>query len=170
MIARVRPLVSDGDISATKSCGAFNSRVMPVTPPPGPVRVTWNTRTVPPGPGMMVEGFGAALNDVLHGALVLNPSSAFIATFGSPRFAGFATGMFKVRSLVPDSRRLVGNGTPELVGSKRAVITEVTGEPPLLDAPESVPCDALLPPPQADNSNDEERARSKLSRVCMTDS
>src|SRR5690348_4957770 len=169
-MARVRPLESDGEISATKSCGALSSRVMPVTPPPGPVSVTWNTRTVPPGPGMMVEGFGAVLNVVLHGAVVEKPSSAFIATFGSLRLFGLATGMFKVRSVVPDNSRLVGNGTTALVGSKRAVMTAVTGEPPLLLAPASDPCGALLPPPQADNRSDEERARSKLSRVCMTKS
>src|SRR5487761_2707723 len=117
---------------------------------------------------MMVAGFGAVLNVVLHGAVVEKPSSAFIATFGSLRLDGLATGMFSVRSVVPDSNRFVGNGTTALVGSKRAVITAVTGEPPLFVAPVSDACGALPPPPQADSSSDEERARSKLSRVCMT--
>src|SRR3546814_1185250 len=41
-----------------------------------------------------------------HGATVLHPSSALSATVGSPKLLGLATGMFRVRSVVPCSSRL----------------------------------------------------------------
>ena len=168
MIAKVRPVVSEGANATTNSCGDCNSRTTLVTPPPGPVKVTSNTRTVPLWPPVMEEASGGSANVVLHGATSLKPSSAFRATAGSPKFAGLATGMFRVRSFVPDSSRLVGNGTTAFAGSKRAVMTAVTGVPPLLVAGGVATArELLLPPPQADNSNDDDSARSKLSRACM---
>src|SRR5690606_22541347 len=56
-----------------------------------------------------------------HGAIVPKPSSAFIATRGSRVSSGFATGILRVRSPVPDSSRSVGNGTTPLLGSNCAV-------------------------------------------------
>ncbi|MGA9335770.1 MAG: hypothetical protein WBV39_15930, partial [Rudaea sp.] len=77
--------------------------------------------------------------------------------------------MFKVRSVVPDSSKLVGNGTTLLVGSKRAVITAVTGDPlPLSEGPAPLARELLLPPPQADNSRDNDTAKSKLNLACIT--
>src|ERR1700759_2641764 len=126
-MASVRPVVSDGASVTTNSDGDCNSRTMLVTPPPGPVSVTSNTRTLPFGPPVTELGFTGALNVVLHGATSLNPSSALSATCGSPRLVGSATGMFRVRSVVPDNRRLVGNGTVPVDGLKFAVITAVAG-------------------------------------------
>ncbi len=80
-IASVSSLVSEGDSATTNSCGEASSRTMPVTPPPGPLSVTSNTRTLEP-PTREVGSIGAE-NVVDHGAVVLKPSSAFNATCGS---------------------------------------------------------------------------------------
>jgi len=117
---------------------------------------------------VMLEDFGGALNVVLHGAVVLKPSSALSATCGSPMLVGSATGILSVRSVVPESSRFVGNGTTALVGSKRAVMTAVTGVPPLFVAG-GAGCarELLLPPPQADSSKDDDSAKNKLSLACI---
>src|SRR5512135_2595808 len=81
-IAIVRPVGSVGAMTATNSCGEASSRTIFVTPPPGPVSATSNSRTV--WPPTTELGFGGTENVVLQGATVLNPSSAFIATAGSP--------------------------------------------------------------------------------------
>src|SRR5512144_2208738 len=117
-IASVRPLVSDGASATTKSCGACSSRTMPVTPPPGPVSVTSNMRTVSPGTSDVASS--GMLNVVDQGATGLKPSSALIATLGSPKSVGSADGMLRVRSVLPVSSRLVGNGTTPTAGSKLA--------------------------------------------------
>src|SRR5690606_33897627 len=98
MIAIVRPLGSLGTTAVTNSAPGVSSRTMPVTPPPGPVRVTSNTRT--DWPGTIVAGFGAvgAIWNV-QGATVLQPSSVLIAAVGSPKLFGLATGGFSVRSV-----------------------------------------------------------------------
>jgi hypothetical protein len=119
----------------------------------------------------MEDANGGSANVVLHGAVVLKPSRAFIATAGSPIFAGLATGMFKVRSVVPDSSKFVGNGTTAFAGSKRAVMTAVTGVPPLFVAGGAGTArELLLPPPQADSNNDDDSANSKLSLACIRNS
>src|SRR5215813_11567607 len=152
-MASVRPVVSDGASTATNSCGDCNSRTMLVTPPPGPVRVTSNRRTLPFGPPVTEPAFTGALNVVLHGAVSLKPSSALSATCGSPMLVGSATGMLSVRSVVPDNRRLVGNGTTASAGLKFAVITAVAGVPPVFVAGGVATArELLLPPPHADNS------------------
>ncbi len=61
-IASVRPVLSLGASAVTNSPGAVSSRVTPVTPPPGPVRVTSNMRTV--WPGTIDAAAGGALNAV----------------------------------------------------------------------------------------------------------
>src|SRR5690348_3256322 len=76
--------------------------------------------------------------------------------------------MFKVRSVVPASNRLVGNGTTALVGSNRAVMTAVVGCPlPFVAGGALTARELLLPPPHADNSRDDDSARNKLRRVCI---
>src|SRR6185312_2397146 len=69
-IASVRPVVSDGARATTNSWGDLSSRTTLVTPPPGPVKVTSNTRTVPPWPAMRLAGLTGVLKLVLHGAVV----------------------------------------------------------------------------------------------------
>ena len=138
---------------------------MPVTPPPGPLRVTWNTRTE--DPATRVLGLGGAEKVVVIGVEVPKPSSAFMATFGSPKLLALATGMLRVRSVVPDSSRLVGNGTTPLDGSNRAVMMPVTGEPSLLVAPgASTARGLLLPPPQAARNSDG-RSAAAINRACI---
>src|SRR5690606_4582255 len=127
MMATVRPVGSLGTTAVTNSLPGCSSRTMPVTPPPGPVRVTSNTRT--DWPATTLDGSGAADMLKVQGATVLQPSSALMATLGSPKLAGFATGGFSVRSVVPDSSRLFGSGITPAVGSKRAVMMPVTGLP-----------------------------------------
>ncbi len=117
-IASVRAVVSEGASATTKSCGEASSRTMPVTPPPGPVSVTSNMRTLSPGTSDVAST--GMLNVVDHGATGLKPSSALSATFGSPKSVGSAVGMLRVRSVLPLSSRLLGNGTMLLAGSKLA--------------------------------------------------
>jgi hypothetical protein len=73
-----------------------------------------------------------------------------------------------VRSVVPDNYRLVGKGTIAWEGSNFAVITAVTGVPPVFVAGGALTArELLLPPPHADNSSDDESAKSKLSLACI---
>ncbi len=124
-IARVRPVASDGALATTNSCGEASSRWMPVTPPPGPLSETSNIRTVCP-PTNVVGSIGCE-NVIDHGALVLKPSNAFNATWGSAKLFGLATGIFRVRSVLPVSSRLFGNGTTPSAGSKFATVWNGTG-------------------------------------------
>ena len=79
-IASVRPVASDGASATTKSAPGCNSAVMPVTPPPGPDKVTWNTRTLLPATSVVERG--GAENVLVIGATVLQPSSALSDTRG----------------------------------------------------------------------------------------
>src|SRR6478735_7567496 len=75
--------------------------------------------------------------------------------------------MFRVRSVVPDSSRLFGSGMTEAVGSKRAVMTPVTGVPlPLFAGGVATARGLLLPPPHAASSADD-NASAKLFRACI---
>ena len=69
----------------------------------------------------------AALNVVAHGAVVLNPSSAFIATFGSLKSVGSADRNVERQIGAAESSRLVGNGTTPADGSKLATAWNGTG-------------------------------------------
>src|SRR5690348_9279356 len=68
-IAIVWPLESVDATATTNSCGDASSRTTLVTPPPGPVSCTSNTRTV--WPPISVLGLTGDENVVLHGATVL---------------------------------------------------------------------------------------------------
>ena len=166
-IARLRPVVSLPAKAVTKSTPPVSSRTIPVTAPPGPVSVTWNMRTEPPGVTDAVAGAVEKLVD--HGATVLQPSSAFTATVGSPKLFGLATGMLSVRSVVPCSSRLFGVGMIRLVGSKRAVMTLVTGGPPGLVAGGAGTARELLwePPPQAASSAVSDSAKRMRAVIWM---
>src|SRR3546814_13321972 len=93
---------------------------MPITAPPGPLSRTWNMRTEPPGVTDAGAGAAEKLDD--HGATVLQPSSALSATVGSPVALGWATGMLRVRSVVPWRRRVLGQGMTAVVGAKGRAI------------------------------------------------
>ena len=88
---------------------------------------TSNSRTELPGTTVSGLTGSEKLND--HGATVLKPSSAFSATWGSLKSSGSATGMLMVRSSLPESSRLIGNGRMPSAGAKFAVMTSVVGEP-----------------------------------------
>src|SRR3546814_15684089 len=103
----VRPVASLLAKAVTKSTPPVSSRSMPITAPPGPLSRTWNMRTEPPGVTDAGAGAAEKLDD--HGATVLQPSSALSATVGSPKLLGLATGIFRVKSVVPCSSRLFGD-------------------------------------------------------------
>ncbi len=66
---------------------------------------------------------------MLHGAVVLKPSSEFNALYTPACDAGVpaAIGMFRVRSVEPWRSRSIGNGTVPEVGSNLAVVCSGTG-------------------------------------------
>ena len=87
--------------------------------------VTSNTRTLEPATSVLAST--GAVKPADHGAVVLKPSSAFIATLGSLKSFASSTGMLSVRSVVPLNSRLFGNGMTPLAGSKFATVWNWTG-------------------------------------------
>ena len=160
MMANVRPLASLGASAVTNSVPPASSRTMRVVPPPGPVSDTSKMRTVWPGTMLAVLGLALKLVDI--GPVVLQPSSVPMATVGSPKLFGLATGGFRVRSVVPDNSKLLGSGNTALEGLKRAVRTPVTGEPsPLVGGGVGAARSLLLEPPQAASSSVVDSAKGR---------
>ena len=125
-IATVRPVVSDGASATTIILrrGELAHDARDAAARTGQ-RHFEHAHRLPPGTSV-VASIGT-LNVVDHGAVVLNPSSAFIATFGSLKSVGSATGILSVRSVVPSSSRLFGNGTTPFAGSNEATGWNGTG-------------------------------------------
>src|SRR5688572_18263681 len=163
MTAAVLPVVSLGVAATTNSVGCCSSRTTCVTAPPGPVRRTSNTRTALDS----VAGLNGTEVWNVVGATVEKPSCALTATCGSPKFAGFVTGMLTVRSRVPANTRLIGDGRMRLVGSNRAAMTPVTGVPSSLRATSVSTARGLLLLELHAASNSDDNARASGNRACM---